>query len=209
MLSLDDRPTPPALPQFSRDMQRFLVTTARTRQPSRSLHRIRTYAIAGIATAAVITAATLGFDHAVTGTHSPSAGPRPTGAPGAQRLAAFTVHKNPGGTVTLTVDQRQIFNPSALRQALAHAGVPALVTVGSVCYVPGPIASHPFSPPQPQPDGAILTTITPAAIPAGSKLSIGYFHEPGGGGVHITVVPDNTHFTCTPTPPAPPTPRHG
>jgi hypothetical protein len=208
MNSLDDRPAPPALPQFSRDMQRFLTTTARTKQPSRSPRRVRTYATASLAAAAVVAAAAVGIDHALTGPHSPSVGAHPTRQPGGLHVAAFTVRTNPGGTVTLTLDQRQIFNPNALRQALAHAGVPALITVGSVCYVPGPIASQPFSPPQPQPDGAILTTITPSAIPTGSKLSIGYFHVPGGSGVHITVVPDNTALTCTATPPAPPAPRH-
>jgi hypothetical protein len=157
----------------------------------------------------VVTVAAVGIDHAVTSSNTPSVGPHSTQQPGGLHLAAFTVRTNPGGTVTLILDQRQIFNPNALSQALANAGVPALITVGSVCYVPGPIASQPFSPPQPQPDGAILTTITPSEIPTGSELSIGYFHVPGGGGVHITVVPDNTHLTCTPTPPAPPTPRHG
>jgi hypothetical protein len=87
--------------------------------------------------------------------------------------------------------------------------VPALVTVGSVCTVPGPSDALPqvISRSAQQPDGSTLTTITPAAIPAGEKLSIGYFPLPNEGGVHISLVPDNAPLTCTSTPPA--SPRHG
>lgn len=124
-------------------------------------------------------------------------------------LAAFSVDTNPGGTVTLKLTRGQIFNPSALRHALAQAGVPALVTVGSVCTSSGPSDALPqvISRSAPQPDGSTVTIITPAAIPAGQELSIGYFSLPNGGGVHISLVPGNAPLTCTSTPPAPP--RHG
>ena len=48
-------------------------------------------------------------------------------------VATFLVDTGPGGTVTVTLLRDYAPDPSALRQALAGAGVPALVTVGSVC----------------------------------------------------------------------------
>jgi hypothetical protein len=92
-----------------------------------------------------------------------------------------------------------------LRDALARAGVPAVVTVGSVCTVPG----HPSGGlPQvisrsPASDGHSATTITPSAIPAGEELSIGYFAVRGGG-LYLGLVPDNVPLMCTSTPPVPP-----
>jgi hypothetical protein len=47
-------------------------------------------------------------------------------------------------------------------------------------------------------------TISPAAIPPGSELSIGYFQVSGGSGIHITLVPEHASLTCTSTPPARP-----
>lgn len=211
MLSLDDRPAPPKLPQFSRDLEQFLLAAARapaSRRPATAARR-RKYAAAGLATAAVVAAAAAGIDHAAGGgPHPPGAGgPAATQSGGVHiHLAAFSVDSNPGGTVTLTLTQGQIFDPSTLRQALAKAGVPALVTVGSVCTVPGPSDALPLviSRPAQQPGGSSVTIITPSAIPAGEKLSVGYFAVPGGGGVHISLVPDNAPLTCTSTPPAPP-----
>jgi hypothetical protein len=215
MLSLDDRPTPPAIPQFSRDMEQFLLVAARASsppRPARAPKRGRRAAV-GLAAAAVAVAAAVGIGYAASGPHPPSA--TPTASSGTTRggvhihLAAFSVDTNPGGTVTLELTRGQIFNPSALRHALAQAGVPALVTVGSVCTSSGPSDALPqvISRSAPQPDGSTVTIITPAAIPAGQELSIGYFPLPNGGGVHISLVPDNTPLTCTSTPPAPP--RHG
>jgi len=47
-----------------------------------------------------------------------------------------------------------------------------------------------------------MITVTPSAIPSGSELSIGYFFLPGGngGGIHVTIVPDHMHLTCTAEP---------
>lgn len=116
---------------------------------------------------------------------------------------------NPAGTVTLTLNQGQVFDPEALQQALARAGVPAVVTVGSVCTVPGrPSDGLPrVISRSPAAGGRSVTVITLSAIPAGEELSFGYFAVPGGGGLHISLVPDNAHLTCTATPPAPP--AHG
>jgi hypothetical protein len=228
MITLDERPVPPPVPQFSRDMEQFLLTAARAdtaAQPATSRtatgpattrrRRIR-YAAAGLAAAAVAVGVAVGIDYGTGGgPRTPSA--NPTDTPGSSlgsgvhiHLAAFSVDANPGGTVTLTI-QGQLFDPNALREALAKAGVPAVVTLGSVCTVPG----HPSNGlPQvisrsPAVNGRSVTTITPSAIPAGEKLSFGYFVVPtnGAGGLFISLVPDNAPLTCSSTPPAPP--RHG
>lgn len=203
MLSLDDRPAPPNLPRFRQDMEQFLLSAARTqgsRRPAKATrHRRYAFVLAAVAAAA---AAVAGIGYAIgSAEHSAS-----QNAGVHIHLAGFSVDTNPGGTVTLTLTQGQIFNPSALRAALAKAGVPALVTVGSVCTAPFPSDALPqvISRP-PASHGHSITTITPAAIPTGEKLSIGYFRVPNGGGLFISLIPDNAHLTCTSTPP---TPRH-
>jgi hypothetical protein len=211
MPSLDDRPAPPQLPQFRRDMEHVLLAAARahvSRRPATAT-RHRRYAFAGLL--AAVCAALAGIGYATSsGSHTPS--PGRTTVPSASQtggvhihLAAFSVDSNPGGTVTLTLTQGQIFDPNALRQALARAGVPALVTVGSVCTTPYPSDALPrVLSRSPASHGHSITTITPSAIPAGEKLSIGYFAVPNGGGLHISLIPDNAHLTCTSTPPGPP-----
>jgi hypothetical protein len=214
MLSLDQRPDPPALPEFSHDMQQFLLAAARADDVRERPGRVgaRRYVAAGVAAVAGLGAAAIGIDHAINSPQSPraetviSSGTQPSGGVHIH-LAAFSVDTHPGGTVTVTLTQGQMFDPNALRQALAKAGVPALVTVGSVCTTSTPsdalnkVLSRSASGRQ------TVTTISPAAIPAGQKLSIGYFPVPNGGGLHISLVPDNAPLTCSPSPPAPP--RHG
>jgi hypothetical protein len=115
------------------------------------------------------------------------------------------VDTNAQGTVTITLmrDYARI-DPAALRHALAEAGVPALVTAGRVCYVPGPTSAlgRLLSAPRHLADGSTTVTISPAAIPPGSEISIGYFQATGGGGIHITLVPEHAPLSCTSTPPA-------
>jgi hypothetical protein len=211
MLSLDDRPAPPAIPQFSREMEQFLVAAARAgaaRRPAR-IGRAGKYAIAGLAGAAVVAAVAAGIDNAVTGAGPGAPQATPTGGagrghPGGVHLAAVSVEKHPDGTVTLTVSltRGQMFDSAAVEQALAKAGVPALVTVGSVCTGPGPSDALPqVISRSPASNGRSVTTIRPSAIPAGQKLSFGYFHVPGGGGLHISLIPDNGPLTCSSTPP--------
>ena len=208
MLSLDDRPDPPELPQFSRDLEEYLAAAARSgsaRSATRQARR-RKYALGGLAAAGVLAVAVAGLEAGSGG--PPASGPGPGASPSGvpTQLAAFSVVTNPGGKVTLTLTQGQMFDPAALREALARAGVPALVTVGSVCTWPGPSDALPqvLSGPIRQPGGSTRTTITPSAIPAGQELSIGYFAVPGGGGVHISLVPEHKPLTCGATPPAPP-----
>jgi len=216
MFSLDDRPAPPAVPRFSQDMEQFLVAAARSGSPRRSATatRRRRYAVTGLVTAAVAAAAGVGIGYVGSSGHLPAA--RPAGSSGTPwhsgvhiHTAAFSVDTNPGGTVTLKLTVGQLFSPSAMREALAKAGVPALVTVGSVCTVPGPSDALPrvLSRSPGHVGRTTVTTITPSAIPAGEELSIGYFAVPDGGGLHISLVPDHAQLTCTSTPPGPP--AHG
>lgn len=213
MITLDDRPGPPAVPQFSRELEEFLLDTARTgtTPAARTPHRRARYVVAGLAAAAVAAGVAVGISYSTgSGPSTPTSNP-----PSSQHravhihLAAFSVDTNPGGTVTLTLTQGQLFDPNAVRRALEQAGVPAVVTVGSICTVPGrpsnglpDVISRP-----PGSNGANSTTITPSAIPAGEKLSFGYLPEPNGGRLFISLVPDNAKLTCSTTPPAPP--RHG
>jgi hypothetical protein len=212
MLSLDDRPAPPAIPQFSHKMEQFLVAAARAgaaRRPAR-IGRAGKYAVAGLAAAAVVAAVAAGIDNAVTGTGPGAPQATPTGSAGRGtggghvHLAVVSVDKHPDGTVTLTVPltRGQLFDPAVVQQALANAGVPALVTVGSVCIGPGPSDALPqVISRSPASNGHSVTTIRPSAIPAGQKLSIGYFHVPDGGGLHISLIPDHGPLTCSSTPP--------
>ena len=220
MLTIDRRPVPPPVPTFSRDLEHVLLAAvqADTARPddSRPVVRRRAgptsrrtrYAVAAVAAAMAIAA--LGIEAA--GGGSPAPAPTRPGGPVANpsgevhiHLAAFSVDTNPAGTVTLTLTQGQVFDPATMEHALAQAGVPAVVTVGSVCTVPG---SYSDGLPavisrSPGRNGRSVTVITPAAIPAGEELSFGYFAVPGGGGLHVSLVPEHTRLTCTATPPAP------
>jgi hypothetical protein len=199
MLSLDDRPVPPDVPWFSSKMEQFLVSAAHASSARPSSQRAR-YAAVGLGAAAVAAATALAIGYGTAGGPSPGVHPA-TSAGGVHiHLAAFSVDKNADGTVTLKLNRGQLFDPAALREALARAGVPALVTVGSVCTAP--VASDAL--PQvisraPGLSGGGVTTITPSAIPSGEELSIGYFAN--GNGLHITLVPKNAHLTCTSAPP--------
>ena len=114
------------------------------------------------------------------------------------------------GTVTVTLYGSHAPDAAGLRCALAGAGVPALVTVGRVCFEPGPVSDlgQVLSRLSHAPFGTAVVTITPSAIPSGSELSFGYFFLPGGegGGIHVTIVPDHAHLTCKKEPPFGPQP---
>ena len=88
--------------------------------------RRRTVAGLGLAGAAGVAVLALGVG-GVFGGH--------TAAPAGTtiRTAAFTLARNANGTATLTLTKAQVFNPTALQQALQRDGIPALVEMGSYC----------------------------------------------------------------------------
>lgn len=65
-------------------------------------------------------------------------GAAPGRGPGTVQTADFTLTSYTNGTVGLTL--KQLFDPGALQQALAKAGIPALVRTNTYC------ASHPAAP---------------------------------------------------------------
>jgi hypothetical protein len=212
MLNLEERPPLPEIPKFSRDMERALVAAAdKAGSPGRPaiVTWLRSRAAAGIAVVVVAVAAGAGIGYAVTSSHR--GGRAATGHSGHSvhiHAAAFSVDSSGAGTVTVTIMRNHVhIDPAELRHALAEAGVPALVTAGRVCYVPGPSAvlGQVLGPPRHLSGGNTVLTITPAAIPRGQELSIGFFGVPGGGGgIHVSLVPDKAPLTCTSLPPAPP-----
>lgn len=97
------------------------------------------------------------------------------------RTAAYTIVSNADGTKTLTIRLDEIRDPARLEDDLAKVGVPALVTTGKLCTTtPGPagfsdvVTFDPGSGEQPgDPVRPATMTIDPAAMPAGTELSIG------------------------------------
>ena len=94
-------------------------------------------------------------------------------APAAPHLAAWTVTRDPNGIVTITL--RQASDPDRLRQALAQAGVPAIVVVRRVCgptsvtpQVPAVFAdSGPVS-------GGVFIRVRPSAMPPGTEILVAF-----------------------------------
>jgi hypothetical protein len=113
----------------------------------------------------------------------------PVRGSGTISTAAFTLVNNANGTVTLTLSQDQVFNPTALQQALARDGIPALVKIGTFCsseHAPSPngviSVQLPDGTPVPKsspghetpvPPSAV-TVINPAVMPAGTELFFDY-----------------------------------
>ena len=132
-----------------------------------------------------------------------SAGPAPQHGGSTIHLTGFSVVSGPDGRTTLTLYPNQVINPSAVRQALAEHGIPALVTAGEFCTT----ASHPdgvgrvlsIGPlqqvPGQHPSGPRLV-INGSAIPAGAKLSIGYRQGPGQREISFTLIKAGAPLTC-------------
>ncbi|HJY57155.1 MAG TPA: hypothetical protein VJ418_12280, partial [Streptosporangiaceae bacterium] len=125
-------------------------------------------------------------------------GPSPTSppSPGPVKLAAFSVTDGPGHSTTLTLYKGTRLDPSALREDLARHGIPALVTVGTFCRSTG--ASVSFGQvvqPSTLPDGTDVMVINGAAMPPGTRLSIGYF----AGHVRLLLIKDGAPLSCSST----------
>jgi hypothetical protein len=199
MFSLDDRPALPETPAFRADMEQFLVSVARS-----ELRRSRPTRRALIAVAAGAAAVAVAIGAAVASNGTSGAPGRVEAGPVHVHLADFSVDTNPGGTVTVTLSQAQILDPDALRQALAQAGVPAKITIGSFCYNPVPDRDALFQAVamrQPGPDEAADVVITPSKLPAGSTLAIGYVQGGAPAKAHFDLLTAGAPVTCSTSPP--------
>ena len=135
----------------------------------------------------------------------------PSGA-GTIRTAAFTITRNANGTATLTINARVLFDPSTLQGDLAQYGIPAKVTSASFCSSdPAPSGfsqAVTFSPAiqggnGPQQVRNPTVTINPAAMPAGTELSVGVFHVSNRDNAALGLISTNS-YTCTSTAPTAP-----
>jgi len=132
---------------------------------SRRRHRLAGLAVAGVAVAAAVAVPAL----------SPSEPAATPGSTNPLRLAAFTVVSNPNGTATVTLVKGPSLNADALSHALAQAGVPAVVRVGSFCRsAHQPAGLDQVLGSQRRADGTVVLVIMPSAMPDGAKLSIGF-----------------------------------
>jgi hypothetical protein len=202
MFSLDDRPVLPETPTFRADMEQFLISAARS-APQRSLatHSSLIGVAAGGAVVAIAISAAIASSG---GSRAPAHGET---TPVHVHLADFSVDTNPGGTVTVTLSQAQIFDPDALRQALALARIPAKITPNSVCYNPvsdrsALLQAVTFN--RPAPGEASDVVITPSKLPTGSTLAIGYVHPPAGGRAkpYFDLLTAGAPVTCSTSPPS-------
>jgi hypothetical protein len=198
MSSLDDRPTLPPTPVFNAEMASYLTDAAARTNPQRPARKTGKYVTVGIAAIAVVSGITIATTHAPK-TSRPHSADVSLGAVHVH-LAAFSVDTQLGGTVTVTLSTHQVLDPHLMRQALAQAGIPAVINVGTVCIDPHPDRAALFefvSPNLSRAVGTWAVKITPSKMPAGSTLSLGYFP----GGVRVTLLSAGVSDTCTSNPP--------
>jgi hypothetical protein len=123
---------------------------------------------------------------------------------GTIRTTAFTLVKHANGTVTLTINLFTVLEPSTLQNDLQRDGIPAIVTTGSFCSSAPAPAGFTQVVSTAGPKGSRTMTINPAAMPAGTELSFGYFHTapmagtPAGEATAIALIDTNSH-NCTST----------
>ena len=148
------------------------------------------------------------------------AGPAPTDAVGGVhiRTVAYTVDSQRDGTVRVTWDKQRYFTDHAgLEAALRRAGFPVLIKEGEFCR--GPQDAGTLDPSGVGPgvrtvmrgersgDGKVTFVFTPAAMPAGTQLFIGYLSPAqlaavgGNPGSVERLVPTTGPLTCTTEPP--------
>jgi hypothetical protein len=160
----------------------------------RRLRRLSGLTAAAAAAAGAAAAMTLTF-----GGPAPAGSGNPPGpSPGSVKLAAFSVTNGPGDSTTLILYKGPKYpqlDPTALREALAQHGIPALVTVGAFCRSTAGAQDslgqvvHPSGP-----DGSAMV-IDGQALPSGTRLSIGYFQ----GAVRLAVIKNGAPLSCSRT----------
>jgi len=127
-----------------------------------------------------------------------TAGGAGTSAPSVHvNLDAWSVNTLSNGLVY--VDVRELREPALLRQTLARAGVPAIVTFGEFCAgAPGGDTANLQPVLGKSPLGGGKLTVNPRAIPAGDELSIGIVAAPHQGGFSnsFALVKDGSRLTC-------------
>lgn len=174
-------------------------------------------AVAGaVAGAAAITGVTFGL--------TAPAGPGPTYATGTAvggvhiRTVAYTVDSQNDGTVRVTWDKQRYFEDhQGLQGALRGAGFPVLIKEGEFCR--GPHDADTLNPSGVGPgvetvmkgergsNQKVTFVFTPAAMPAGTQLFIGYLSPAqlaavgGNPGSVERLVPAGVPLTCTTEPP--------
>ena len=201
------------------------VVTARAARPQRLKQRAaaamrRPAARAGVLAVGTAVAAAAGFAFVPSLSHRPAV---PQTAPGTGgglvhiRTAAFTVDTYPDGTVHVSWDKSQFIQDrqdiAVLQQALREAGFPVLIKEGVFCQGPhdsGHLGPGGVGPGVGQvmtgengPDGTVVFTFTPSAMPAGQELFIGYLSPSqlavthGQPGSVERLVPTGVPLTCT------------
>jgi hypothetical protein len=126
------------------------------------------------------------------------------------QTTAFTLVKHADGTVTLTIHPGVLLEPGTLQRDLQRDGISAKVTTGSFCSSdPAPagfnqvVTGHRVVPGQ---KATNTMMVNPAAMPAGTELSFGYFRLSWGQETAAALI-DTSSYTCTST--APTTPQSG
>jgi len=156
--------------------------------------------LSGLTAAATATAGSaLALTLALGGPAPARSGNPPPSRPGPVKLAAFSVTNGPGASTTLTLHkgpQYPRLDPSALRQALARHGIPALVTVGTFCRSkPGAVGFDKVVSASDQADGSAIV-INGQAMPPGTELSIGLFPRY----TRMLLIKDGVPLSCSSTP---------
>jgi hypothetical protein len=134
---------------------------------------------------------------------------------GTIRTAAFTLTRNPDGIETLTINKGELLEPSTLQNDLAQHGISVKVTIGSFCYSnpsPAGLSKDALSRLLSQvvqfrgvgsSYNLLAVALNPAVMPAGTKLSFGYF--PAGNGYYTRITAftliNPGSYTCSSIPP--------
>ncbi len=157
-----------------------IAAAGRTRVRRRRLARVSVT----VAAAAALALGVSGYGNPPT--EPPSAAD--SSGPGAVHIhtAAFDVDTKTDGTVHVSWDKERYFSDHAgLQEALTRAGIPVIIKVGVFCKGPGDEAGldHGQGPGvdrvmtgERQSDGRVDLVFSPAAMPKGRELFIGYLN---------------------------------
>jgi hypothetical protein len=111
-------------------------------------------------------------------------------------LDAWSVNTTSSGQVNVTI--RDLRDPALLRQTLADAGVPAIVTSGEFCGTGKslPDAKQVLTRAGRDAEGTIFA-INPAAMPPGSELTLGTTSDGPAIAVAWSLISKSGHVTCS------------